>query len=154
MRSDYNRMKRVLRKKRGQGASHAEWRHPSHGIEREVMHCGGRTPVLTGGRREERRGRRREEGGGERMEERREDRGGRREERGGRREERGGRRERSLLRHGVPERRSDERGGRCRVTPGFVSPPHSLPTKCATFTPKYDRLLAPCRGERKSLANG
>lgn len=52
--------------------------------------------------------------------------------------------------HGVPERRSNERGGWCGVTPCVVSSPHRLPTKCATFTPKYDRLLAArgCRGER------
>lgn len=52
--------------------------------------------------------------------------------------------------HGVPERRSNERGGWGGVTPCVVSPPHRLPTKRATFTPKYDRLLAPwgCHGER------
>lgn len=52
--------------------------------------------------------------------------------------------------HGVPERRSNERGGWCGVTPCVVPPPYRLPTKRATFTPKYDRLLAPwgCRGER------
>lgn len=52
--------------------------------------------------------------------------------------------------HGVPERRSNQRGGWGGVTPCVVSPPHCLPTKRATFTPKYDRLLAPwgCHGER------
>lgn len=52
--------------------------------------------------------------------------------------------------HGVPERRSNERGGWGGVTPCVVSPPHRLPTKRATLTPKYDRLLAPrgCHGER------
>lgn len=56
--------------------------------------------------------------------------------------------------HGVPERRSNERGGWCGVTPCVVPPPHRLPTKCATFTSKYDRLLAArgCRGERHGLA--
>lgn len=52
--------------------------------------------------------------------------------------------------HGVPERRSNERGGWGGVTPCVVSSPHCLPTKRATFTSKYDRLLAPwgCYGER------
>lgn len=43
--------------------------------------------------------------------------------------------------HGVPERRSNDGGGWGGVTPCVVSPPHSLPTKCATFAAKYDRLL-------------
>lgn len=44
--------------------------------------------------------------------------------------------------HGVPERRSNERGGGGGVTSCVVPPPHSLPTERATLTPKYDRLLA------------
>lgn len=52
--------------------------------------------------------------------------------------------------HGVPERRSNERGGWGGVTPCVVPPPHRLPAKRATLTAKYDRLLAPrgCHGER------
>lgn len=52
--------------------------------------------------------------------------------------------------HGVPERRSNEGGGWGGVTPCVVSSPHCLPTKRATLTPKYDRLLTPwgCHGER------
>lgn len=43
----------------------------------------------------------------------------------------------------VPERGSDQGGGRGGVTPCVVSPTHRLPTKCATFAAKNHRVLAP-----------
>lgn len=59
-------------------------------------------------------------------------------------------RTRCSMLHAVPEGRSNERRGWGGVTSCVVPPPHSLPTKRATFSAKYDRLLTPwgCDGER------
>lgn len=53
--------------------------------------------------------------------------------------------------HAVPERRSNERGGRGGVTSCVVPPPHGLPTKRAALPTEYDRLLTSWRyrGERR-----
>lgn len=50
--------------------------------------------------------------------------------------------------HGVPERRSNQWGGRSGVTPCVVPSPNCLATKRATLTPENHRLLAPwgCSG--------
>lgn len=54
---------------------------------------------------------------------------------------------------GQPERGSDERAGWGGVTPCVVAPAHCLPTKCATFSPKSDRILTPrgCGGQTHLL---